>query len=92
MRNVLKYAVEVDDQEHVIALPGAGRVVHVGEQDGHVVVWVEVTEGGGLGGTTLRLRVFGTGHPIPDVPDPYRHVGTAFVGPFVRHVYERSAT
>lgn len=53
--------------------------------------WVEFREVDGHEGPPLRLRVFGTGDEIPDVPDPYRHVGVAFTGPFVWHVYERSS-
>lgn len=92
MRTVWKFVVPVDDREHEIVLPGPGKIVHVGVQGGDVVVWAEFRNiGGHDGATTLRLRVFGTGHEIVDVPDPYRHVGTAFVGPFVWHVYQRSS-
>lgn len=87
----MEVPVPLGDKDHEIRLPGPGRVVAVGQQGGEVMAWVEFREVDGHEGPPLRLRVFGTGDEIPDVPDPYRHVGVAFTGPFVWHVYERSS-
>lgn len=79
-KRVLKWPVPVGDQLHPI---GAGPVVLVATQGAvdEVVVWTEETRDGG----TRFVRVYGTGHEIPEAS---RHLGSVVAGIFVWHVYE----
>lgn len=64
MKRVLKWNVPVDDHDHPI---GGGPVVHVGCQTGVVdvvQVWTEEPVPGVRG--QRRVRVYGTGQPIPE--------------------------
>ncbi len=72
----------------VVPSPATARVLCVGEQDGGLLAWIEVDPAGALGPLSLIVR--GTGHNFD--ADGSRYVGTAFVGPFVWHVYEASTT
>lgn len=71
-RRMLRYEVPIDDEWHEIV---AGEALHVDcRQFTTVEFWaLEGTE------FTQTLRVFGTGHPLPN--EPLRHVGTA-LSPF----------
>lgn len=87
MRRVLKWAVPIDDEPHLI---GSGLVVHVGQQQGDnriLQVWTQETDGVD---ECQRAVVFGTGHPISD--DALRHAGSVVVEPFVWHVYVSAAS
>lgn len=61
-----KYRLRIEGGEQNISVPSPSpKVVHVGEQEGGLTVWVRH----GVPGTakqTLRLAVVGTGHPIAD--------------------------
>ena len=87
-RVVWKYPLVPDgpDWSTTVIVPGPdfAKALCVGGQDGGLLVWVEVTPGLGVG--PLRLLVRGTGHDFTG--QERRYVGTAFVGPFVWHVYE----
>ena len=79
---VHRYTVPVDDHWHRLELPGP--VLHVATRDPQVVeLWCEVRV---APAAPVRLRVFGTGHPIPDEAV---YVGTALspFGGLVWHLY-----
>jgi len=84
-KTVFKYAIPVDDQWHEVPTPLPARIVHVACTGGFgtVFVWAEV-DPEGPETSSRKMRVFGTGHPIPD---DATYVGTAPTGPFVWHVY-----
>lgn len=72
VKQVLKWSVPVDDQDHPI---GTGRVVHVACQSGVVdVVSVWTEETAHTYGQSRRARAYGTGQPIPEDDE---HIGTA---------------
>lgn len=76
-----------------IPVPGGSRIVHVGPSGYQVVsyveqpaVWIEREhDPEAAADTVLRLVVVGTGH---EVPADAAHVGSAWCGPFMWHVYE----
>jgi hypothetical protein len=71
IKRVYRYEVPVDDDVHMLP---AGQVVHVDSRRraDSVEVWVEFPAKGGL--PDLPVRVYGTGH---DIPDGALHLGTA---------------
>lgn len=83
---VLKWRVPVDDRAHSI---GGGRVLHTDVTFGPDVVNVWTLENDDIvAGLTRRVRVFGTGQPLPDGVG--EHVGScvAAAGSLVWHVFE----
>lgn len=83
MIRVLRYEVPVDDQPHGFAL--SGPIVHVAARLPNVVeFWALDSD---LAGYDARhFQVYGTGHQIPE---GWGHVGSALVGPFVWHLFEK---
>ena len=86
-REVWKVSLPMDDQWHEYAM---GRIVHVDCQHpalgDTVEVWFENEPP-----TTRRLRVFGTGHPIPDGAEHVGSTARMANGRLVWHVYEEVA-
>jgi hypothetical protein len=80
---VFRYEVPVDDEWHEVQL--TGPIVHVAAHFGQVSplhFWAL----SGVGEPhPARLRVFGTGHQVPDDAE-YR--GTAIIEPLVWHLFE----
>jgi hypothetical protein len=74
-KTVHKQVIPVDDHKHEVK----GFPIHVGTQDGEVVVWFEPDVD-----YSACLQIYGTGHNIPLNSD---HIGSVTVGPFVWHVY-----
>lgn len=88
-KRVLAWTVSLDDHYHPI---GAGRVVHVAQQQGSdraIQVWTEETPESLQQQVHGRARVFGTGHPIPlDL----EHAGSLVAANgLVWHIYTTSA-
>ena len=82
--NVYRYEVPVDDTWHDITL--TGPILHVASHYGDIGT-VHFWALAGVGSPyTARLRVYGTGHPIP-LDAVYR--GTAIAEPLVWHLFEQ---
>jgi len=82
MSVVLKWPLElVDDPQDI----GAGEVVLVDYQGGVVTVWTVEDERLETAMRQRRVRVFGTGHKIPD---DFKPIGSCQSPPFVWHVFE----
>ena len=83
-RRILKFIITPND-EITENLPSGTKPVYVDEQDGNVVVWVEVPESNEY---TLTQKytfvIVGTGHWYTN--DFLVYAGTAKVGIFVWHV------
>jgi hypothetical protein len=78
---IYRHQVPIDDDWHVLRLSGA--VLHVASRcPGAVDVWALHTGGFEVART---LRVFGTGHSLPE---GLSYIGTAIAEPFVWHVME----
>ncbi len=83
-RSIWKFPLKIEDGVQKISMPIDAVVVHVSDQVGGICMWAEVVPS--LGKRTRFFQVYGTGHPI-EFGD---HVGTAFIGGLVWHVYEIS--
>lgn len=85
MRQVHKYHLR-SWTSHEIQLPVGAKIVHVGDKDEGIHIWVEVD----VNQTCMESRifsVFGTGHSIED--DDLQHIGTVVEsGGYVWHIYE----
>lgn len=81
MKQVLNWSIKINDDEQYV---GAGRVVLVGPgvMGDELRVWTEETE---TEPDQRVVRVFGTGHNIPNAAV---HLGSVVAKPFVWHVYD----
>lgn len=71
------------DVTNVVNMPACATVLTVGEQDGHITLWARVNPK-----YTQQPRTFhvvGTGCDVPETAGA--HIGTAFIGRFVFHVF-----
>lgn len=86
MKTIWKYILDiVDDQEFNI--PKESKIVHIGEQNGKLCMWVEHEDPSVFDKENIRsFGVFGTGERIIN---PYhQYVGTSVGDSFVWHLYE----
>ena len=67
-----------------LSLPLGADVVLIGEQYGHLQMWVEQDPTRPM--TQRQFNVYGTGHPIYNNNE--HHLATVLVDDFVWHVYE----
>ncbi len=85
-RVIWKY--ELHPGENVIPVPPGSRIIAVSAaepdpSDGPAI-WIE-RDRFGSETWTIRVRAVGTGH---DIPVDGVHIGSAWCGPFMWHVYE----
>jgi len=80
---ICKFKLDVNSVVE-IEMPQGARVLHVGAQQGNVMLWAVAD----LGKPTehRRFRVLGTGMELPSTHLGY--LGTAFIDVFVWHVFE----
>ena len=71
-----------------IQLPEGARIIHVGMRGESPCLWAMVNTKVPM--KLRRFRVFGTGHPIPELSHD-QFIGTVFQGCFVWHIFEVSA-
>lgn len=86
MRTIWKHDLYVGVTLEQIWAPGT-KIVHVAPVPGdneRVQFWVEHKPKMSGTGRRVKLRVFGTGH---EIPDGWTHIGTAICGPFVWHLF-----
>ena len=84
MKSIWKYPLEVTD-EQTISAPSGAKLLHVALQGGDLCVWAEVSPAAIK--APLPIRIYGTGHDLPD--DPGKHLGTFMLegGTLVFHAY-----
>lgn len=82
MKTVYKYKLNMDGS---VELPPNAEILHVNHQDGEPYIWALVDKDA-KPGVERHIRVYGTGHDIPD--NPGRYINTFFAGCFVWHVFE----
>ena len=83
-RTIYKYYINnVRRQE--VDLPQGFEILHVGQQDGNLVLWAMVDADAPT--HKVPIMIFGTGHPVPEDSYLY-HIGTVQVGAFVWHIFE----
>lgn len=87
MKTIYKY--EVPSRGFATMMPEGARILSVGEQGGGMFVWA-IVDSEQSPTVPRRLRVYGTGHPMPD--EPGKFLGTIHVNdggsPLVFHVFE----
>lgn len=94
-QTVYKYPFDVDD-EIAVVLPDRASVLHIDLDpafpagSGHLAVWALV-DPGEQPVVPMRLRVAGTGHPVPNGIGAAGWRATVIDGPFVWHVFEVSS-
>jgi hypothetical protein len=76
------YKYQLSLGETTIKLPESFQVLHVGEQNGLLMLWVELD----LNASKIpyTFHVIGTGH---SVKPHMHHIGSVIMNPFVWHVY-----
>ncbi len=84
---IWKFPLE-QTSEQVISVPTGTKMLCVAVQNGVVCLWGQVDPE--AKGEKRLVRVFGTGHPMPD--DPGEYVGTFLLsaGALVFHVYSEA--
>lgn len=82
---IWKYPVPITGGAQVHHMPKGARVVHVGQQNGGIVLWAEVFPHQPM--EARRFQVYETGHEIAQGD----YVGTVMIGKGVWHVYEAAA-
>jgi hypothetical protein len=80
MRTVWKYQLDVG--RNLLEVPRNPKWLAVGQQNGRMMVWVEVDDEANE--VTYELQVVGTGCVAPSAG---RYIGTVQTPPYVRHVY-----
>ena len=86
MRTIYKYEVSLTSEITPIPLPALHKIVKVGESNGKVCIWVELTDTNHVMVNETKFRIYGTGWEI-DPKDEY--VGTAIMKDgYVWHVYK----
>ena len=87
MKTIYKYTLAIEAEQTLHIPGGGGHVLHVGEQNGELCVWLLVDTA--KPEKPRRFSVVGTGQPSERVEEDF-HVGTAQVGTFVWHVFSRT--
>lgn len=86
MKTIHKFVLRTNEQP--VEMPVGAEILTAREQGDNICVWAMVDAQ-----QTMRekraLRVFGTGHELPDDPN-LKYVGTAMLqgGALVKHVFE----
>lgn len=83
MITIWKYRLDVID-EQTIEVPFEAKALSVQMQNAELCIWCLVKTDNKL--VPMHIRIFGTGHPVVDVPDK-SYVGTFQEGWFVGHVF-----
>jgi hypothetical protein len=81
--SIWKYQFDVSDAV-TITMPSYAKLLHVGVQLGRLTVWALVDPEEKM--VKRTIRIFGTGHPIPE--DEIGYVGTVIQGMFVWHIFD----
>lgn len=72
--------------EQTIEMPSGSRILHIAMQHNRVRLWALVDPEMPMVGRVLRI--YGTGHEMPDVPGFYWGTFMVDDGDFVFHVFE----
>lgn len=80
---IYEYKLEFVDLQEVM-IPDGSTILSVQSQGGNICFWAIVEPSLPL--VTKKFRIFGTGHPMNEVPNIF--IGTVQQGPFVWHIFE----
>lgn len=81
-KRIWKYVLQITD-EQIIEVPNGAKPLHVGQQDGHLCLWMVVDVESEF--TKFVVNIVGTGNPVPNELPPY--IGTAQIHALVWHVF-----
>ena len=83
---IWKFQLDMIDQQTVI-MPDSSEILSVGPQDDTVCLWAKVVSGAAKSGR--KIHIFGTGHPLPDIPS-MKFIGTValFRDSLIFHVFD----
>jgi hypothetical protein len=89
MKTIWKFPIEVTDFQ-VIKMPDDAQILAVQTQHERPCLWAIVDDVAALNSQVRTIEVFGTGHPMDEMPRQY--IGTFQIrgGSLVFHVFERS--
>lgn len=82
MNKIYKYFLQPGD--NLLDLPIGHETLSFQQQGSEFCLWVLVDPNAEM--RKRAFRIFGTGHPLPNVPQ--RFVGTVQCGPLVFHCFE----
>ena len=83
MNTIYKYAIEITDVVD-IELPEESTILSAGMQNGTLCIWAQVNKKSKT--ITKKIYIFGTGHPMPDIP--LKYICTVFDDSLVWHIYQ----
>ena len=86
MKRIWKFPLVRDSGKQDILLPVYSTVIHVGMQDSHLHIWVEVNQDTSMS-RRKYFRVIATGEAFTD-EDKMLYIGTVHDGPYIWHVYQ----
>lgn len=81
---IFKYRLDIENLQ-IIEMPIGAQILHVDNQRGELCLWALVTPG--MITKDRVIEIIGTGQPMDDYSR--KHIGSAVVGPYVWHVFER---
>jgi hypothetical protein len=68
MKSIYKYLLDIVNSQS-ISIPQNSQFLRVGEQNGKLMLWVEIDTMVAI--EPVNIEVWGTGHPMPDTPRGY---------------------
>lgn len=85
-RVIYKYPVRVLGFQ-TVKIAAGGKILTAQAQDGGIYLWVEVDKRNALNYQYIGVRVFGTGHEMPDNPGSYLSTVQLIEEGLVFHIY-----
>ncbi len=70
-----------------VQMPLGSKILTVAAQGQSICVWAEV-DSNEAQEEEREIKVYGTGHDLPENHHELQYIGTAFLGSMVFHVYE----
>jgi len=82
---IYKYILEITPIQEV-EVPGFNYILHAGEQDGELCLWVSCCSPD-KDTVKIPIHIVGTGHVIPDGLTQESHIQTVIMDAYVWHIY-----
>ncbi len=87
-KTIWKFPVQVTDEQQV-SMPSSAKIRHVAVQGDIACLWAEVDVSAPQMGERT-IRIYGTGHPMPENPGDYIGSFMLHDGALVLHAYDAS--
>jgi|VirMetMinimDraft_7_1064189.scaffolds.fasta_scaffold28067_2 hypothetical protein len=87
MKTIFKEIITSTADRYNLQIPADAELLYAGEQRGEICVWF-LTDTDTVEKRSARLRVYGTGHKVDEIP--LRYLGSAHLeqGLLIFHVFE----